>query len=211
VIQRLIQRTYLLSKVIISIGWRFTQADQFHGLTFTTEQVRDWSCPVTFPDPPDIGLLSNLEHLEIKSTRDYSIDNGRYLQGSLPASIGQWTALTYCDVSENGLTGTLPDSIGNWTALTYFDVSLNDGLNGTLPDSIDQWTALTYFGGRFNAWTGTIPSSIGNWSLIQYADFSGTSLVGTLPDAICHYIDPVTDSLYVNCGVNCTCCTAACG
>jgi hypothetical protein len=258
--------------------------------------------------PSEIGLLTTLEHFEVQNTLDLNDANGRYLLGSLPDSIGQWTALTYFDVSGNSLNGTLPDSIGQWTALAYLDISINygltgtlpnsigqwtaladfdvnsnaltgtlpasigqwtaltnfdisynngltgtlpdsigqwtammdfivsgnaltgtlpasigqwtaltnfdirynQGLNGTLPDSIGQWTALTYFEATGNNLNGTIPSSIGNWSLIETAYFNGNQLVGTMPNAICQYIDPDTDVLQVDCTVNCTCCTADC-
>jgi hypothetical protein len=47
------------------------------------------------------------------------------LTGTIPASIGQWTALTYFDVFHNALTGTLPESIGQWTRLEMFIASRN--------------------------------------------------------------------------------------
>jgi Leucine-rich repeat (LRR) protein len=134
--------------------------------------------------PSDIGLLTTLEHFEIQNTQDFNNANGRYLFGSLPDSIGQWTALTYFDISVNALTGTLPDSIGQWTFLTYFDVSGNS-LTGTLPDSIGQWTALTYFDISYNyALTGTLPNSIGQWTALTSFVMSNNGLNGTLPDSI---------------------------
>jgi hypothetical protein len=87
--------------------------------------------------PLDIVLLSNLQQFVITDTNDFS-GSRKYLQGTLPDSVGNWTALTYFDISINGLTGSLPKSIGNWTALTYFEVSYNYGLTGTLPYSIGQ-------------------------------------------------------------------------
>jgi hypothetical protein len=130
--------------------------------------------------PPDIGLLSNLRHFEIKNTLDIGNGNQRFLQGSLPASIGQWTALTYFDVSGNALTGTFPASIGQWTALTLFAVSVNS-LTGTLPASIGQWTALTLFDATENVLTGTLPASIGQWTALTLFDATENVLTGTLP------------------------------
>jgi hypothetical protein len=78
--------------------------------------------------PPDTGLLSNLEHFEI---RDTIFD----LNGTLLDTMGLLTALTYFDVFNNGLGGALPDTIGQWTALTFFNVYFNF-LSGFLPDSI---------------------------------------------------------------------------
>jgi hypothetical protein len=208
--------------------------------------------------PAEIGLLTNLQYFKIVNTSGF-IPNGRYLQGSLPYSIGQLTALTYFNVAGNNLNGTIPDCIdqwttlsyfavagnpltgtlphsigrwtglthfdasysylkgtlpeiiGQWTVLTYFDISHSAGLTGTLPDSIGQWTALTYFEVyNINGLFGTIPSSIGNWSLIQTAKFYKNQFMGTMPNAICQYVDPATDVLQVDCTVNCSCCTADC-
>jgi hypothetical protein len=136
--------------------------------------------------PYDIGLLTTLEHFEIQNTIDISnTDNERYLLSSLPDSIGQWTALTYFDVSGNALTGTLPNSIGQWTSLTSFDVSYNFALRGTLPYSVGQWNDLTHFDAPLNVFTGTVPSSIGNWTALTYFDVRGNFLLnGTLPASI---------------------------
>jgi hypothetical protein len=167
----------------------------------------------------DIGLLTNLQHFELANTCGYDSsaryfsaydNNGRYLQGSLPDSIGQWTALTYFDVRYNlGLTGTLPQSIGQWTALNYFDVSSNYNLLGALPDNIGQWAALTFFNvvncylkgtlpGSIGKWTAltffsvncpyfnvvTLPDRIGQWTAMSHFDISFSSFTGTLPDHI---------------------------
>jgi hypothetical protein len=139
--------------------------------------------------PHDIGLLSSLEHFEIKNTKDALTENGSYLHGTLPDTIGQWTALTYLDVSLNDLTGSLPDSIGNWTALTYFDISDNYGLNGALPDSIGQWTAMTHFDVSYTVLNGSLPYSIGQWTALTYFVISGSDISGTLPDTIDQWTD----------------------
>jgi hypothetical protein len=64
--------------------------------------------------PPNIGLLSYWKHFEVKNTEK--------LQGTLPYSIGLWTALTYFSARHNVLTGTLPNDFGQWTALAFFGV-----------------------------------------------------------------------------------------
>jgi hypothetical protein len=133
----------------------------------------------------------------------------RTLNGTLPNSIGQWTALTDFGIYVNQFMGTLVDSIGQWTALAYFGVDAND-LTGTLPVRIGQWTALTYFYGTKNAFTGTIPDSIGKWSLVESAFFQENHLVGTMPNVICPFAENNTDTHQVEGSVNCTCCTVSC-
>jgi hypothetical protein len=146
--------------------------------------------------PLDIGLLSNLQHFEITTTRDLEDKNKAYLQGTLPYTIGKWTALTYFDVRLNSLSGSIPNSVGSWTGLTYFDVSDNtnisivedefsSGISGTLPTSIGQWTALTYFAIRGNLYvTGTLPGSIDQWTALTFFDAAVNDLYGTLPSSM---------------------------
>jgi hypothetical protein len=65
----------------------------------------------------------------------HDINRDGPLTGTLPASIGQWTALTYFGVSTNEMTGTLPASIGNWSQIqeAYFD---QNNFTGTMPIGI---------------------------------------------------------------------------
>jgi hypothetical protein len=135
--------------------------------------------------PVELGLLTHLQHFEIRDTQVDSGEVASSLKGSLPESIGQWTALTYFGVSNNsGLVGALPGSVYQWTALTYFDFSDN-GLEGTLPDGIGQWTALTYFDiGNNVGLTGKIPLFTENWTALTHFDVSANALTGILPDTI---------------------------
>jgi hypothetical protein len=83
--------------------------------------------------PFDIGLLSHLQHFEIKDTTDLIyVRKRRGMQVATPF-----------DLKTSALVGPLPDSIGQWTALTYFDVSRNE-LTGALPDSISQWNDMIF-------------------------------------------------------------------
>jgi hypothetical protein len=123
--------------------------------------------------PPDLGLLSMLEHFNL---------NSNDATGSLPESIGQWTALTYFDAAGNALIGTLPQSIGQWNFLKHFFVFRNK-LTGTLPESIGQWTELISFGAYVNELTGTLPESIGKWTTLTYFNVDYNELKGTLPES----------------------------
>jgi hypothetical protein len=148
--------------------------------------------------PIDIGLLTNLEQFKIINTYG-DIVNGRYLHGTLPESIGSWTAMTHFDVSYNLLQGALPNSIGRWTSLNYFNISYNYNLNGTLPDSVGEWTKLTSFDVVNNVLTGTLPDSIGHWTaLTHFAAGLNYGLNGTLPEIIFEW----TALSYFDVGVN---------
>lgn len=41
------------------------------------------------------------------------------LNGTIPSSVGQLTALTYLGLGGNVLTGALPDTVGQLTMLTF--------------------------------------------------------------------------------------------
>jgi hypothetical protein len=157
--------------------------------------------------PSEIGLLSYLQHLEIRDTYDngtsvihiqgtlpvtlgsltlltyFSMNGNVGLSGPLPDNIGQWTALNYFNVYNNNVTGTIPESIGRWTALTYFDVDSNS-MTGTLPSIFGIWTLLTYFDASKNSFTGTIPTTIDQWTAMSHFHVDNTQLTGTLPDGI---------------------------
>jgi hypothetical protein len=133
--------------------------------------------------PLDISLLSHLQHFEVQNTRNSDDEIERCLKGSLPESIGQWTALTYFSVASNFLSGKLPESIGQWTDLTYFNISVNS-FDGTLPESIGQWTALTSFDVYMAVLNGTLPGSIGQWTALEYFNINGNFLTGILPDSV---------------------------
>lgn len=55
--------------------------------------------------PPEIGLLTSLEHLEV---RIFS------LTGPLPSTLDLLTSLRWLDFRENQLTGSLPTEFGVW-------------------------------------------------------------------------------------------------
>ena len=73
--------------------------------------------------PTELGLMTNLEHLNLLG--DKLVD---------PSATDQ------VDVS---LTGTLPSELGLMTKLTGLGIAFNYRLEGTLPDTLSELTALT--------------------------------------------------------------------
>jgi Leucine-rich repeat (LRR) protein len=136
----------------------------------------------------------------------FVVSNGALI-GTLPVSMVNWTNLSHFVVSFNALTGTLPELIGQWTNLTYFSV-WNNTFTGTLPESIGSWTSLTGVDVSYNSLNGTIPNSILNWTRLETAYFEGNNFTGTMPNGLCDA--PGLDSLYVDCAEVACCCCSVC-
>ena len=64
--------------------------------------------PLNGTIPTEIGLLSNLEDLNLRGGHD-----GFGLAGTMPSECGLLTKLIGFDVHRNELTGSLPTELGN--------------------------------------------------------------------------------------------------
>ncbi|MDR8394690.1 hypothetical protein NC796_26365, partial [Aliifodinibius sp. S!AR15-10] len=88
------------------------------------------------------------------------------LEGSLPASIGNLTKLTYLNVKGNRLTGDIPSEIGNMTSLEWLILSGRNHLqNGNPVKEPPQDLNEPYHPGKYNSATNDftiLPSTIGD-------------------------------------------------
>ena len=101
------------------------------------------------------------------------------LSGTLPASIGRLTELSYCDLSGNKLSGSIPQELGNLSQLEYLDLS-NNNFSGNAP-SLASLTGLLVLDMSYNGFT-SLPTLYGNLSELEYLAFAGNKLSGSLPD-----------------------------
>ena len=97
---------------------------------------------------------------------------------SLPAEIGQLTALRQLDLQENQLT-SLPAEIGQLTALRQLDLQENQLTS--LPAEIGQLTALTRLSLTNNQLT-SLPAEIGQLTALESLDLDGNELTMLLPE-----------------------------
>lgn len=102
------------------------------------------------------------------------------LNGTLPASLANLTALYLFDVETNLLTGTLPPSYAHLTNLLEFLAGSNR-LSGNLPDEYSSMRKLKVFNIDNNTFTGTLPRSYGNWSYMEGFRAFNNMLSGSLP------------------------------
>ena len=131
------------------------------------------SCGLTGSIPPEIGQLTRLRILDLRSNR---------LTGSIPDEIGNLTQLTSLNLSNrwfsrydqqtgqpsSRLTGSIPDEIGNLTKLIQLNLS-NNKLTGPVPDQIGNLTRLEHLNLSNNKLTGAIPISLGNLTKLKLA------------------------------------------
>lgn len=109
----------------------------------------------------------------------YLINN--QLDGTLPASLGNLTAISDLYLSGNKLSGTIPNNIFNIPALTFCYLN-NNKLEGSIPSSIGNATALRELHLQYNKLTGQIPVSIRSARELREVLLSYNQLTGSIPE-----------------------------
>ena len=102
------------------------------------------------------------------------------LNTTIPAAIGQLTALKSLQFQSTALHGTLPPQIGNLVNLEDLMVVNNYDIEGPLPDSMGQMVKLKYLMLRGNLITA-LPSTLGQMVSLIVIDLQGNQLSGALP------------------------------
>ena len=110
------------------------------------------------------------------------------LNGTIPASLGDLSALTQLRLGWNQLTGTIPPGLGNLTRLTQLNLAGNR-LSGAIPPELGSIGAsLTHLvlSGPSPlpsgiGLTGSIPPELGYLSGLQSLYLDGNRLTGTIP------------------------------
>jgi hypothetical protein len=121
--------------------------------------------------PPEIGLLTSLEMLEL---------NGNYLVGSIPPAFSKLSNLNRLLLDSNRLTGTIPSEVGLLEHLVEVNVGDN-GLTGPLPSEIGLLPMLKTLRLARNQLSGPIPTELGLLPVIEYFYFSSNHFSGSIP------------------------------
>ncbi|CAN6331733.1 unnamed protein product [Urochloa humidicola] len=106
---------------------------------------------------------------------------GNQLGGGIPRQVGRLRRLLKLDLSGNNLTGAVPGEVGECASLTYLDLSGNR-LSGAIPERLAEIRILNYLNVSWNMLTGGIPPELGGMKSLTAADFSHNDLSGRVPE-----------------------------
>lgn len=151
-------------------------------------QLRELDLSETFLSGPIPPQLSRLTRLSSLSLGRIGAKHGPYLQGEIPAALGQLKNLRTLHLAGNRLTGPLPRELGALSNLLALDLSGNQ-VTGEIPVELGQLTQLVVLKLNDNQLSGEIPSALGGLPNLQTLWIGGNELTGCLPAGI-----PETDA-----------------
>jgi len=105
------------------------------------------------------------------------------LVGSLPASIGNFSAMTQLALFYNLISGQLPPTMANLLQLETLDLRINL-LTGPFPDWVCSLSKLEELLLEDNTLSGTIPEDISNLTELLYFDVYSNAMTGLIPESI---------------------------
>ncbi len=107
------------------------------------------------------------------------------MDGTLPASIGDFRNLKVLELSFNKLTGVIPNEIGRLTNLELLALSGNS-ITGSIPSSIGNLKSLKELHLSSNQLFGMVPTSLNNLEKMETLNVFDNKLTGTLPLGLSH-------------------------
>ena len=119
------------------------------------------------------------------------------IHGTLPAELGNLSALEGLLLHDNVLIGDIPTELGNLTNLTDLYLSTNQ-LTGTIPTVLGTLTDMIDLELNENQLTGTIPTQLGNLTDLEYLYLNDNRLSGSIPSQLGSFTNMVELTLQNN-------------
>jgi len=181
--------------------------------------------------PTEIGLLTNLAHLDIEGNNDLvgnipteigklqmlkELHLGKnLLKGSIPSEIGELSQLQSLELNDNKLTGNIPTEIENLHQSLYSIQLHGNNLSGLLPPEIGNLSLLKVLNLSSNTkLSGPFPVEMKNLTALENVYLFDTNLEGNLDSIICDQISLSSPAEFAaSCfreSVVCNCCTYCC-
>ncbi|KAM0010967.1 putative transferase, protein kinase RLK-Pelle-LRR-II family [Helianthus debilis subsp. tardiflorus] len=110
---------------------------------------------------PQIGLLKNLQYLELYSNN---------ISGPIPNDIGNLTNLVSLDLYLNSFSGPIPVTLGRLSKLRFLRLN-NNSLSGPIPMQLTNITSLQVLDLSNNRLSGSVPDN-GSFSLFTPISFA---------------------------------------
>ncbi|CBI32052.3 unnamed protein product, partial [Vitis vinifera] len=148
--------------------WVGRSCCKWEGISYNTSHLSSKS----------IGKLSKLEEIILNLHHNY-------LNGHMPAKIGELQVLEQLDLSENLLSGKIPVSLTNITTVQDIDLS-NNSLEGEIPfpSCSGQMPFLRFLALHHNHLTGRIPPALGYLVSLQRLYLENNKLNGPIPSSL---------------------------
>lgn len=102
------------------------------------------------------------------------------LKGTLPAALGNLSALTWLELQFNDLNGSIPSTLGDLAQLTELSLYQNQ-LTGSIPAALSNLGSLNALRLGANQLSGSVPATLGNLSNLTILGIDENQLDGTLP------------------------------
>ena len=140
----------------------------------TTQKINNW---------PGVTLFNKrVTELALRHSDSSGdpINNILSIHGTLPAELGNLTAMERLLLDNNILIGNIPTELGNLTNLTDLYLYQNK-LTGTIPTELGSLTDMIDLDLKDNQLTGTIPTQLGNLADLEYLYLADNRLSGSIP------------------------------
>ena len=155
----------------------------------SSHNLRQWGVGTTQKiDAPWPGVtITSKRVTELALQHSHSsgdpINSSSSIHGTLPAELGDLTALTSLLLNDNILIGDIPTDLGNLTNLTDLYLSTNQ-LTGTIPTQLGSLTDMIDLELNDNQLTGAIPTQLGSLTDLEYLHLDDNRLSGSIPSQL---------------------------